>query len=94
MAVKKASEQWQTFMKKMLSQLSHRIKNIHQSKLCQYHTDWRKSFSQLIFKDCELLLFYTVVCMSHLCISRLKNAKEILFMKGKFSFLYVDICLI
>ena len=45
-------------MKTNVFQLSHRIKNIHQTKLYEQHTHWRKGFSLLpLLKDCESLFF-------------------------------------
>ena len=37
-------------------------------------------------------VLYTLVCLSSLCISRVKKTKQILFVRGKFSFLYEYIC--
>ena len=45
-------------MKNNVLQLSHGIKNIHQSKFYQQHTHWRKIYLQLpLLTVCELILF-------------------------------------
>ena len=45
MAVKQTNK-LQTFMKKDIFQLSYGIKNIHRSKLHQWHTHWEKGYFQ------------------------------------------------
>ena len=100
--VSKKATTWRVminFYNKIVSQLSHRAKYIHQGKLYQYHTHWRKWFLQVaLLEVCGSFLFGrskrtwpTVVCLCLFCISRGQKTKQMLPVRGNFRFLFVDI---
>ena len=89
-------------MKSNVFQLSHKIKNIHRSKLQQQHTHWRKGFLQLpLLMICGSFLFrqskktygilQSIQSMYTQHISRGEKTKQILLLRRKFSFLFIDI---
>ena len=82
-------------MKGNILQLSHGIKNIYQSNSYQEHTHWTEGFPQLLLlKVCGAFLFRQSKKTCGLLWSVwafFKTTKQILLVRGKFIFLYLNI---